>query len=522
MVATIANALNTQDTQKMTATHKESLLSKLYQSMIHIEKCEPIIQMDDLNITAKELQNSMAKYIPHERSLQKAFTVSDDPLICKESITKVIKCMLKLQQVIGDESSRVLKCIRVEKFKDVKFVHSSVSETGVLKPAMFILQVPACNPNSVQCINTGYVLNVPKEVRKRSIVNKKIQIATEESEESTNFVIVPQILSKAVHILPQLAPRDPYDTGMFTVNLLNTTGQPAQVNVFLYAFLVRTNINGNDYSIQRQSGGKMIKPKDATAGNGRFIKNLDIGVYYEKGVIEDKKTVHFNLFDCKQDHSQPIPNDEIVIHNIPTLISSRKREWNNEKLFTISGMFLPMGTSCLPIVAKGSEYTENCFCITHVEARLELHTITGNIQPQFTMINGAMIDLSSYKVLRKTRKLMIRAMVMFKSAALACRIFDKDKYDYMELMRLADFGQVLSKEKMNEVDVLYQQRYNSEVLQKIDDSKNTHSQKLYNYFKILATVFCKPEITGTTLNLKRSITNDDNDDVDACKKNKIN
>lgn len=504
-------------TPKQTTTHKESFITKLYQSLVHVERCEPIIQMDDLTITAKELQSAMAKYMPYERSVQRKFKVTDDPQVSVDTYTKIIKCLLKLEAVAGDESTRIIECVQVEKFKKVKFIHTDVGPTGKILPARFVLQIPVCKPNSVQCINTGYVLNVPKDVRQRSIVDGTITIAPEESEQSVNFVLIPQILSRNKHMIPQCVPRDPFDTGLFTINILNVTGETAEVSVFLYAYLVRTVLQGNDYSIRRQSQNKLFKAKDSTVGNGRFIKNLDIGVYYEKGVIEDM-TMKFNMFDNKSDACPPINNDALVIHNVPTLISSRKREWFNDQLFTISGMFLPQGTSCMPIVAEGSVYNDNCFCITSLDARLELHTITGTVKPEFKMINGAMFDLTSYKVLRKIRNVMIKSIITLKGAALACRMFDKEKFDYFELLRLADFGQVLSLDKLKEIETLYENRHNDDLLQKLSTDKQTHSQKLYNYFKQLATVFCKPRITCDKRSFHKAF-NDYTESVDN--KNKI-
>lgn len=179
---------------------KECVLDKLYTSISDVENCEPRINIDDLTVTASELQTAIAKHVSYVRSLKKIFNVTDDTRIRQDQVTNVIKCTLKLPRVIGPKGFRVIECVIVEKFKDVKFQHSCVNNDGTIKPAMFAINVPECDPNSVQCLNTGYIMNVPREVNRRYAYDNKLQIDEEKSEEIIDFVIMPQILSQNKHI----------------------------------------------------------------------------------------------------------------------------------------------------------------------------------------------------------------------------------------------------------------------------------------------------------------------------------
>lgn len=505
--ATITNDEQTETQIKMPTTattttatnsinNKNSLISTLYSSVRHIETCEPHIKIGDLSISASDLQKKMIASVPFHRYKQKSFNVLEDDRISVESVNNVVRAIQKLDRVDDPTITATINLVCVQQFKEVKFRNASMKEGKGFQPACFAINVPECLPNSVQCINTGYVINVPREAKRQYILNKELITESVETEQNVMCVLIPQIISsKDPHIVPQLIPRDIYDTGHFTFNIYNATGKPANVMIALFGCMVNIDTDGENANIKRTTNLSFVKAKDSVPQNGRFIKNYDVGVYYDLGTINtegDDTILKFELFDKKNEKRPKLENDYIEIKNLPTLISSRKREWADPNLFTLSGVFLgKKAQSCLPIVARNSKYTENAFCVTHLLARFNIFTkVTTVVEPHFTILNGSQITLPHYKELRRFRKKMIQIMQALRNAALACHNYDSTKYNDMDLLRIFDFGQPLfgTNVKKN-VDKYYALRDNVEELKKINNHVNTYSMSLMNCFRQLANVF---------------------------------
>lgn len=393
-------------------------------------------------MTLMDLENAIKNAVPFCREWRMDFELTAEDAINYKAVENVTKSLLMLPK---SADNCCVKMIKVSDFSNVKFQHAKLEGSGEaakLKPACFKIEVPACLPNTVQNINTGYIVDIGKEMETYDIENGKIVKSTRAFTQK-KLVVIPQILSRNRNIVPQLCARDYEDSGPYTVSLLNLSGEACTIFVYLYAYKVCKPsgslrfVGGDD---DKTKIDKVLKPKDSR--DGRYVYNLGVNVLFDSGhVSADKGKIEFSCFDGTKNNHDVLLEKRVMMDNLCVFFSTRKREWCNSKLFTVSGLFRPHNGYVAPLIAKGSEYNINTHCCVLLDSRMTLFTTEGKLNSTHVLMNGTMFDWPKYKILKRARSALIRNVYSLRSGYLAARRLNSETYDDMDaLMLIYDYG----------------------------------------------------------------------------------
>lgn len=421
----------------------KSRLQELYPTVDSILACKPQVTLPDGRIvTLTDLENGIKNSVPFCREWRMDFELTAEDGIDYAAVERVTRSLLTLPK---SEDNCCVKMIKVSAFDNVKFQHAKMEDSGKvakLKPACFKIEVPACLPNTVQNINTGYIVDIGKEMENYDIDDGKI-IKSARPVTQKKLVVIPQVLSKNKSIVPQLCARDYEDSGPYTVSLLNLSGEACTIFVYLYAYKVckpsgSLRFGGGDSD--KAKTDKVLKPKDSR--DGRYVYNLGVNVLFDSGrVSENKGKIEFSCFDGTKTNHDVMVDKSVIMDNLCVFFSTRKREWCNSKLFTVAGLFRPYKEYVAPLIAKGSEYNINTHCCVLLDSRMTLFTTEGKLNSTHVLMNGTMFDWPKYKILKKARSALIRNVYSLRSGYKAARRLDSKVYDDPNaLMLIYDYG----------------------------------------------------------------------------------
>lgn len=512
---------------KVFSDNVKSKLRQLYADIDSVYECKPQITLKSGRIvTLSELENCIKNSVPNYRERSMDIDVEDS--INYEAVETVIKALLNLPK---SNETCCVKLIKVSNFKNVMFQHAKLEKgENKLKPACFKIEVPACLPNTVQNINTGYIIDVCTEIENYQIAEGKIVKSTRTFTQK-KLVIVPQILTKNKKLVPQLCARDYEDSGPFTISLLNKTGESSVIFVYLYAYKVVLPYAALRFKDHEDSDSKVLKSKDSRTG--RYVYNLSAGVLFNTGsVSNDNRTIEFSCFDTTKEparDSQDIQRNtvlktRVVMDNLCVFFSTRKREWCDSKLFTISGLFRPDKKYVAPIVAARSRYNINTHVCVFMESRMTLFTTDGTLNSRHLLMNGAMFDIPKYKLLKRARAMLVRDVFLLRTGCMLAKRMDSAKYNIDDLMLIYDYNLRLS----DDADFMknyYSKRGNETELFNCSNSsiKRTISSRVYKNMMLLCEQFVldadvakKPTTDPTDYNE----ASNDGDDDDGDNKNR--
>ena len=129
----------------------------------------------------------------------------------------------------------LMQWVCVKKFKEVVFSDSEL-KGGKLFPPRMSIDVGTVAPNSSVRINTGYVFKMPSKGVMLDVKDGKIVKIGYQKQPS--FVIIPYIICEHDGFIPTIYPRDPEDTGLFTINFTTLTGMVGKLRVVFKAYRV--------------------------------------------------------------------------------------------------------------------------------------------------------------------------------------------------------------------------------------------------------------------------------------------
>jgi len=425
------------------------------------------------------------------------------------AVSKELLTLPKLQN-----GSACIRTIKVQNFDTVKFEPSRIAtKTGDrIMPPMFKVSVPAGLPNTAQNINTGYILEIPTVIEMREFIDGVITTGARPTAQKP-FIIIPQVLCKNQKIVPSLQCRDADDTGLFTVNIYNRTGEACVLFIYLYAYQVSPAKGSLRYENANSTDIRILKSKDTRPN--RQVYNLSVKSLFSHGEIT-QPCLRFKCFDgTKPGHSELLPKT-VVFDNVCTFFCSRKREWTDQKLMMVSGIFRPNGRSVLPIVSENSEFSINTHCCVFLETRSTLFTVDSQLEPLHLGMNGALFDIANYKELKKVRAVLVRDVYTMRTGARMSKRFDHTLYDRDLLMKIYDYGYMLAvHDKFSDI---YDHASDHEYLfnNTSDNVKRTITSRIYKNFKMLATRFMAA-VSGQGEKRKCLVNVYDTDDV-LCKK----
>lgn len=471
----------------------KSRLVDLYESFSHVETLRPTLSSDQVfpdqspgsvvKYTLCDLQKKIIDSVEFCREHTKDIVV--EPGITGANVSAVSKELLTLPKL--QNGSACIHTIKVQHFDTVKFEHSRIAKTGDrrIMPPMFKVSVPACLPNTAQNINTGYILEIPTVVEMREFIDGVITKGARPTAQKP-FIIIPQVLCKNQKIIPSLQCRDAEDTGLFTVNIYNRTGEACVLFIYLYAYQVSSARGSLGYENADSTDIRILKSKDTKPN--RQVYNLSVKSLFSHGEIT-QPCLRLKCFDgTKPGHSELLPKI-VVFDNVCTFFCSRKREWADPKLMTVSGIFRPNGRSVLPIVSENSEFSINTHCCVFLETRSMLFTVDSPLEPSHLGMNGALFDIANYKELKKARAVLVQDVYTMRTGARMSKRFDSKLYDRDLLMNIYDYGYMLAVHDKFSDTYVHASDHEYLFNNTSDNVKRSITSRIYKNFKMLATRF---------------------------------
>lgn len=503
----------------------ESYIKPLYATSQDVLNKKPSLSIFDKNISFGDLQKNILDSEPFIKDCPK------NVLIDCGSITEndYTKARLSLESITKSPRNVVIQIVPVKSYPEVTFMHAELKMMKDI-PRYFAPRFTVdlkektseIKPNHGVCISLGCIATMPKNCKGRNIVDNKIVTTAISSQ--PEFIIVPVIVSNHEGITPTLYARDAADSGVLTINF--TTASKFDLSkkllVVLYAFTVgqsKTAVSLVDVEAQACA---LFKPKDSR--RGRSVKNPKVKFYAQSF---DTETVPNSLILSTFDNSKkPIvtfDKQKIKVSGVNVLFSSRKREWHNNDLVSLSGLYHATDAklNITPKLAIGSQFNNNTHCMTLIDSKVSLYSEPGKLQNDFKIINGSCINHLEYMSIKKNIARLVTAVEQLSIGAKMSVTLSKHQSATSKLPSLDD--------AIAEFDV------------EGDSSSEDHGKtKSYSYiilksFILLVTKFCRNLFTSeqlqqldnetlkfsasasntatTTIGVKRNHNDDDNNNT---------
>lgn len=391
--------------------------------------------------------------------------------------------------------SCLIEWVCAKKFNEVVFFDSEM-KNGKLFPPRMSIDVGTVAPNSSVRINTGYVFKMPSRAATLGVKDGKITVTGFGKQPS--FVIIPHIVCDHDGFIPTIYARDPEDAGLFTINFTTSSGLVGKLRVVLKAYRVVSARNQVSIVDSEQSTSTVFKPKDQNVG--RLVNNPKPKIIYESMRYEtDGNKVLFKTYDSTQKTLKTFEKQQLCIERLTTLIVSRKREWNNSGLVSLSGVFVPSGTCIAPKVAKGSQYNTNTHCLTFVDYRLNLFSTPTTECNDIKVVNGAFCDTDSYSEVSKAIRKVVASLNGLSVGVAHCKNIASRRPDLPldRLIRLMDYH----KSVLESDDQLKDKCFKSD--KGMYDCKPSHTEaysvSLYRAFRTLVAVYFASRFTAAQI-----------------------
>ena len=291
----------------------------------------------------------------------------------------------------------------------VKFWHAEYKK-GALYPARMLIDLKDedIKEGESVMINTGYSVRIPFLTNARSVDKaKKTVIIDKTITKQPDFIIVPLITcDQNSHIIPSIYARDQDDTGLFTINFTLVKGKLERLQVVFNAYLT-DRPNTNVELLDPIPNQLIFKPKDSK--NGRSVKNLKVKVHYDRMEVNtEKNKVVFPTYDVTVKPIVTYPDQKLSITDQQILFTSRRREWINPELVTLSGIFLNKNKYVTPRVLKTEDQERNTHCLAFLRGKVMLFSETPKnwLYQDFKIINGSFKNTENFdesvKLLKQT------------------------------------------------------------------------------------------------------------------------
>lgn len=393
-----------------------SRLSEIYRTLDRIPDRNPSVRIDDDDgngnddaTTMRELLDDLASQQPFVSSRRKRATLDVEAAVKPDDVLRI--CRL-LDTKRRDSAGVTAKFVNVSRNPRVKFWDASFKKKGDQRcyypPRMLVdLSGESIEPGSSVRCNTGYVIKIPTYANARSVGKSGDSIVEGKRAKQPDFVIVPLItcLGDAV-IVPAITPRDPDDDGLLTVNFTLLSGRVDSLRVVFNAYLTSQPYGSVDL-VDAEPNAQIFKAKDARSG--RLVKNLKVKACFDLARLrDDDGSLEMPTFNALVSPCEMYERQRVVVHGRDVLLSSRKREWQDEDLLTLSGYYDAGDASrfVAPIVVE-RERRKNTHCLTFIESRCTLFSDQAERTYDLKLLNGAFFDMPNYETIYKSVKQLI-------------------------------------------------------------------------------------------------------------------
>lgn len=482
----------TKKSSKEFAEDTRSRVDELFESTDDMVNRKMSLTIYGEKFTFDRLQAAMLDQLPFIKTKEVSPRI-DLTSITKEDVDSIRNSLEQAIPRVNDPC--LIQWVCTKKFKEVVFFDSEM-KNGKLFPPRMSIDVGTVTPNSSVRINTGYVFKMPSKAEMLGVKDGKIVKSGYQKQPS--FVIIPHIFCDNDGFIPTIYARDPEDAGLFTVNFTTSSGVIGKLRVVLKAYRVVSARDQVTIVDSEQSTSTVFKPKDQNVG--RLVNNPKPKIIYESMRYEtDGNKALFKTYDSTQKTLKTYQKQQLCIERLITLIVSRKREWNNSGLVSLSGLFVPSGKHIAPKVAKGSEYNTNTHCLTFVDCRLNLFSTRATECNDVKVVNGAFCDTESYAEVSKAIRKVVSSLNGLSVGVAHCKNIASRRPDLPldRLIRLMDYH----KSVLESDDQLKDKCFKSD--KGMYASKPSHTEaysvSLYRAFRTLVSVYFASRFTAAQI-----------------------
>lgn len=468
-------------------------LSDLYGGVGTTVSGKPSIKLADRTITSLDINEVFVNTLPEFTTTDKTWILERDDVRTRDFnfiVTGVPNTNAKVPPIKAAFT-------RIIAYDHVKFFNHDT--TRKLVPRMLInVQNRAILPGHCVFINTGYTIK-----------------ASSSLAEQVDFILLPNIVCKDAagkncKIIPNIYARDEDDCGLFTVSFTLIEGVPAKIQVVFNCYIVGKIADGCVELHAREPNNEIFKPKDMR--EGRATKNLKIKTHFDS-MNREGDYVEFKTYNHLISPPITWPKQTLRIHKKFAVITSRRREWSQDTLITVSGVCVDAQNDRVPIVFTRDNITpsKNTHCVTIIDSKATLHSHVADVNDYhgLSLINGAFTSCfgNDFTKIQKYMKLMNenanKLNIHRRIIARMCGESDVDSIKSRNLWNLYDASQSLDAIPLDDAklntSVLAEEELFKILALKITKDTRTLSSTLSHAMYWLTAMFLTSDLTSEAL-----------------------
>lgn len=421
----------------------KSRLEDIYETLEDIPKKEPRLLMEDgTKRNTRDLLDAVVRQ-PFISTCYKRKSLEIAEIIKPEDVLR-INHVLESKKREAEGVTAIF--VNVSTNPKVRFWDASFKTKGskmqYYAPRMLInLKDEAIEPGmSVRC-NTGYILKIPTYATEKRMTDKGlVKDATAKRTKQVDFVIVPMIECVGdADIVPSVTPRDPYDDSLLTINFVLVRGKIESLRVVFNAYKIAQPL-GSVKLINPEPNAEIFKPKDSRSG--RLVKNLKVKACFGDARIDTDGTLVVPTFNALVSPVKVFEHQYLQMRDVSVLISSRRREWCDENLVTLSGYYAANDPNeFVRPISIYRELSKNTHCVCFISTRCTLFSEQSVDRTGSKLINGAFIDIPGYSATIKALRQLIDGMETLSLGYAMCSRLKKQRpnMDIRKAMLLYDY-----------------------------------------------------------------------------------
>lgn len=431
-----------------------SKIEELFPDLKAIARREPIIKLDDGSVLrAQDIRDRILDSTDMIARKPKS-ALLDLKRIGKSDVENLCK---RLDSIRKSNQNVCVELVKIRENPIVRFWDSEVKKGKLYPPRMIIdLSKAAIQPNESVMINTGYVMRIPQAVHTRTIEKDRIVKDTHAIVKQPNFVIVPLINSPTAHLIPSIYVRDSDDTGMLTINFTLISGNPGKLQVVFNAYIV-DRMTDNVQLVDPEPNAMLFKPKDGL--NSRVVKNPKVKIrfselYRAADDSEDAGSLVFPTFNPLVTPSVTYAKQRVLVDaTSPLFLCSRRREWHNPELLTLSGLITSNSDFLVPRTLHVSDCLKNTHCMVMLKNRATLlsEQVPATNSMTLKLLNGAFIHLPDFKeVTNDYNRLLFASQALASGYPRCVTISEKLNVPLIRVLKIFDYHRNLNEATIGE------------------------------------------------------------------------
>lgn len=428
---------------------EESKVKLLFASTDDILKKNPVLEHKGEMVTVQHISRRMLDSIEMIARSPKSVLLDLANGVSKQDVDTLNKTLGTIQK---SNESVCIEFLQIKSNPIVKFWNSEIKNGAYCPPRMIIdLTGVPVKLNESMMINTGYVIRIQNMTRQCAVENGAI-VKTSKIVKQPPFTIIPIVSCSSGFIIPSIYARDANDTGLLTINFTLVSGTPGKLKVVFNAYTT-DRLDGVDL-VDREPNAVLFKPRDSLSG--RLVKNPKVKIRFEDMTVDETSgVVSFPTFDSTVTPSKTYERQRVTINSqIPIFVCSRRREWFNPELVTLSGLIMPNEKRFLaPKVLKTGDCLKNTHCLVPLKHRIKLYSETSTKYElqHLSLLNGAFVHMKDFNDINDNYKRMIFILQAMSIGAAQCKeLSEKRNIPFDKLFKIFDYHRSLKVEKLDE------------------------------------------------------------------------